>query len=115
MEPEGSFPRLQEPATCSFPEPDQSSPWPPQPTSLRFILILSFRLRLGLPFGLLPSGFPTKILYASLLFATRATCPAHLITVLYRKSFVHYRDGAVIMRTGQRVGWTEVWIVVGRS
>jgi hypothetical protein len=26
MEPESSLPRLQEPATCSDPEPDQSSP-----------------------------------------------------------------------------------------
>ena len=26
MEPEGSVPRLQEPATCPYPEPDQSSP-----------------------------------------------------------------------------------------
>jgi hypothetical protein len=31
------------------------------------LLILSSRLRLGLPSGLLPSGFTTKTLYASLL------------------------------------------------
>ena len=29
MEPEGSLPRLQVPATCLCPEPDQSSPCPP--------------------------------------------------------------------------------------
>jgi len=29
MEPEGLLPRLQEPATCSYPEPDQFSPCPP--------------------------------------------------------------------------------------
>ena len=35
----------------------------PHPTSWRSILILSTPLRLGLPSGLLPSGFPSKTLY----------------------------------------------------
>ena len=38
----------------------------PPPTSCRSILILSTHLRLGLPTGLFPSGFPTKTLYTPL-------------------------------------------------
>ena len=52
--------------------PSHFNPW-------RFILILSSYLRLGLPSGLFPWGFPTKILYMPLLSPIRATCPAHLI------------------------------------
>jgi len=47
--------------------------------SWRFTLLLSFHLRLGLPGGLFPTGFPTKTLYTTLLSPKRATWPAHLI------------------------------------
>jgi hypothetical protein len=77
MESEGSLPRSQELSTCTYPEPDQSSPH--HPTSTRFILMLSNHRRLGLPSGFLPSGFPTNNLYTSFFSSIHATCPAHLI------------------------------------
>jgi len=40
-----------------------SQSMPSHPTSGRSILILTSHLRLGLPSGLFPSGFPTKTLY----------------------------------------------------
>jgi hypothetical protein len=52
---------------------------PPQPFSLRSILILSSHQYVSLPSRLFPYGFPTKILYVFLFEPMRATCPAHLI------------------------------------
>jgi hypothetical protein len=48
--------------SLSWANPIQSTN--PHPTSRKSILILSTHLRLGLPSGLFPSGFPTKTLYA---------------------------------------------------
>jgi hypothetical protein len=48
-------------------------------TSPRSIIILSSYLRLDLPNGPFPSGFPTKILYAFLISLMRATCHIRLI------------------------------------
>jgi hypothetical protein len=62
MEPVGSLPHSQVPATCPILNQfDQSMA--PRPTSWRSVLILSSHTSLGLPSGLFPSGFPTKTLY----------------------------------------------------
>jgi hypothetical protein len=47
--------------------------------TLRSILISPSYLHLGLPGGVFPPGFPTKILSAFLISPMCATCPAHLI------------------------------------
>ena len=62
MKPDVSLPRLQEPATCPYPQPARSSPCP-QPTFWTSILILSFHLRLGLPSCFFPASFPATIPY----------------------------------------------------
>jgi hypothetical protein len=54
------------------------------PTSWRPTLILPFRLRLGLPSGLFPSGFRTRALYAPPLSPPCARFPAHLILLELR-------------------------------
>jgi hypothetical protein len=64
MEPEGSIPNSQELSTCPYPEPDQSVHITPS----HLYKIQPTHLRLGLPSGLLPPGFPTNKLYASLFF-----------------------------------------------
>jgi hypothetical protein len=90
MEPEVSISCSQEPSTDPHPEPDQSNPIqsipshpiPSHPVSLRFILILSTYLRLGLRSGLFPSGLPNNILYALFFSHIHATCLARVILVL---------------------------------
>jgi len=78
MEPEGSLPHLQEPATCPCPEPDQSNPCPPSipipedtsqyyPPMYAWVFhVVSF-----------PQVFPSKPCVH--LFLICATCPLHLI------------------------------------
>jgi len=60
MEPERSLACSQEQATgpyMNYINPAHNFP----SCSLKSILILSYHLRLGLPSGLIPSGFATKI------------------------------------------------------
>ena len=52
------------------------------------MLISSFHLPLGLPNGLFPLGFPTKIMCAPLLSRIRVTCPAHLILDLITRKML---------------------------
>jgi len=59
MEPEGSLPHSQDPATRLFSEPNPSSPCP-HFTSWRYSLILFFYLSLVLPSGSFPQVFPPK-------------------------------------------------------
>ena len=88
MEPEGSLPQSQTPATCSCPEPHQFSPFSDS-TSWRLPLILSSQLRLGLPGGLFPSDFPTKIVYAPFLspYALHAPPPYLIRLFIHSNNF----------------------------
>jgi hypothetical protein len=70
-ETEGLLPCSQKPSTNPYPEPDQFNP--SHFIFLRCILILSNYLRFGVPSGILPSGFPTNILYTFFFSPIRAT------------------------------------------
>ena len=59
MEPESSLPHSQVPATCPYPEPARSSPYPHVLPSEDPSWYYPPHLRLGLSSGPFPSGFPT--------------------------------------------------------
>ena len=97
MEPEGSLPRSQVPATCPYPEPDQPTRSPPHHTCWRSVLILSSHLRPRVPSGLLPSGFLAKILIAPVPSPLYAKCSAHFILLDFLTRNVlgeEYRSGS---------------------
>lgn len=68
IESRSSLPHSLQTAIYACIGPDQFSPRPPKPISLRYLLILSSRRRMFLPSGLFPSGIATKTRNASLLF-----------------------------------------------
>ena len=85
----------------------------PHPTSWRSILILSTDLRLGLPSGLLPSGFPIKTLYAP---SPHPYAPHAQPVSFWKQSapseiyFTHYRQQDVIMRRyGDKESSADRW------
>jgi hypothetical protein len=67
MEPKGSLPNAQVPATCPYPDPDRSSPCPHilLPEYLNTCIILPSTP--GPSKWSLPSGFPSKTLYTPLI------------------------------------------------
>ena len=85
MEPEGSSPHSQVPTTCPYPEQARTSPHSQIPLTESY-------LRLGLPSGLFPSGFPNKTLYTLLLSPhTRyMPRPSHSYFFLHSFSFHNF-------------------------
>ena len=66
------------PVTCPYLEPDQSSPCISSHYLKFHFNIIVPSIPRSFKFSI-PSGFPTKPLYASFPCPTRATCPVHLI------------------------------------
>jgi hypothetical protein len=81
MEPGSSLPHSQQPTTCPYPEPAQSSPCPP----FHFLQIhcnIILWPTPGSPKWFVPWGLAIRILYAPLLCSIRATCPARHMRLL---------------------------------
>jgi hypothetical protein len=68
------------------------------PTSWKHALILLYHLRLRLPSGLFPWGFPTKTLYTPLV-SIHATCPTNLIILdfMTRITGEQYRSSSSLL------------------
>jgi len=86
MVPENLLPHSQEPATCPYPEPEQSSTCP-NPTSWRSILILSSHL---VCFFLVVC-FPQISSANTSSLPLHATCPSHLIFWFHHAYYICWR------------------------
>jgi hypothetical protein len=80
MEPGSSLPHLQEPVTCTLPEPYQARQYAPS----HFLKTHDnmIRLHLGLQVVSFRQVFPPKSCM-HLSFHLRATCTAHLVLVIW--------------------------------
>jgi hypothetical protein len=74
MEYVSSLPYLQEPSTCPYPEPDQSSLYHPILPLVRLILILYIYVPFVFLLSLFPSDFPTKSYTCSSFPIKTVTC-----------------------------------------